>query len=107
MPGFFQLFERPGNIDDVGNRDVIDGAGRSLGGGAVEGRRTAGLPDDPRPAGGIDAPQDRADVLRILDLVEDDDSGGPFSPLARSASVASVRRSTSATTPWCTPRFES
>ena len=32
-------------------------------------------------------------------------SGGPSLPDARSSSVASVRRSTSATTPWCAPRF--
>ena len=36
-------------------------------------RRVPRLPDDAVGAGGVDRPQDRADVVRILDAVEHDD----------------------------------
>jgi len=71
--GSFELLERPGDVHDVGDGHVIDGACRGLRGSTFKGRCPAGLADDPRPAGGIDASQDCTHILRILDLVEHDD----------------------------------
>ena len=51
-----------------------DRAGRRLGRRAAERRRVPRLADDAVGAGRIDRPQDRADVVRILDAVEHDDA---------------------------------
>ena len=85
---------------------VVDRAGRRLRRGPVERRRAARLADHAGRAARIDRAKNRADVLRILDFVEDDDQRrAVLAVCARSSRVASVRRSTSATTPWCAPRF--
>ena len=57
----------------VAIRTCATAPGRRLGGDAVERRGVARLPHDAVRAGGIDGPQDRADVVRILDAVEHDD----------------------------------
>ena len=48
-------------------------AGRRLRRRAVERRGVPRLPDDAIGAGRIDRPEDRADIVRILDAVEHDD----------------------------------
>ena len=85
-----QLFEGARDVDDVGDRHMMHRAGRRLGRRAVERRRAPRLPHHARRAGRIDRPQDRADVLRILDAVEHDDQRRIAARRrARSASVAS------------------
>ena len=89
----------------VGDPHVRDRAGRRLRRRAVERRRVTRLPDDAVRAGRVDRPQNRADVVRILDAVEHDDQRrrgrGRVDELARRCSRAAS--SSSATTPWCTP----
>ena len=75
-------------------------AGRRLGRGAAERRRPPALHHDAVDAGGVGRPQDRAEVVRILDAVEHDDQRGP--PRAAHQILDAViggASSTSATTP--------
>ena len=59
----------------VGDLHVLHGAGRRLAAAPSSGRRMPRLPDDAVAPGRIDGSQDRADIVRILDAVEDHDQG--------------------------------
>ena len=72
-PALLQLLERARDVDDLRDLHVRHRAGRRLRRRAVERRRVPRLPHDAVGAGRIDGPQDRADVVRILDAVEHDD----------------------------------
>jgi hypothetical protein len=76
--GLFQLVKRPGDVHDIGDRHVVDGAGRGLGRRSFERRRAAGLPDHAAPAARIHRAKNGADVLRILDFVEHHDQRRPL-----------------------------
>ena len=69
---FLQLIHGTVQVDGLRDRSVLQGAGRGLGHGFRE-ARSAPLGDDHRPgSGGIRRPNDRAQIVRILDPVQQD-----------------------------------
>ena len=72
-PSTVQIGERAGQVVDRAEQQVLDGAGRRLDRGRGERRLAAGREDHAVDAGRLGAPQERADVLGILERVEDED----------------------------------
>ena len=89
-PASFSVLERPRDVHDLRDLHVRDGAGRRLRRRAVERRRVPRLPDDAVGAGRVDRPQNRADVVRILDAVEHDDAAAR--PSRRATRSSTLKR---------------
>ena len=68
-----QVGQRAGEVVHRAEQQVLDGAGRRLDGGRRERRLAARREQDAVHAGRLGAAQERADVLRILERVEDED----------------------------------
>src|SRR6188474_652657 len=66
-----QLIDRPRNVDDLCDLHVRNGAGGRFGHGATKCRRPAVLNDYSVDTGSVGSPENCADVLWILDAVED------------------------------------
>ena len=70
-PGLGDLVERPGQVDYPRPWHPLERAGRGLGQGPAFGRRMTVLGDDPDCSERRGRAQDGADIVRIGDLVED------------------------------------
>ena len=73
--GLGDLFQRAGEVDDARPRHALESARCGLGEDAALGRRMAVLGDDPDRSEGRGRAQDRADIMRVGDLVEDEQHG--------------------------------
>ena len=88
----------PGQVVDGAQEQVLDGARRGLDRGRAQRRLAVGREDDAVDAGRLGAPQERADVLGILERVEDEDErrlaalDGPGEDRRRASANAAARR---------------
>ena len=72
-PRTWRSASAPGQVVDRAEQQVLDGAGRGLDRGRAERRLAAGREDDAVDARRLGASQQRADVLGVLERIEDED----------------------------------
>ena len=68
-----QVGQGAGQVIDGAEQEMLDGAGRCLDGGRAERSLATGREDDPVDPGRLGAAQQRPDVLRVLERIEDED----------------------------------
>ncbi|MEJ7696283.1 MAG: hypothetical protein WKF78_06630 [Candidatus Limnocylindrales bacterium] len=68
-----KIAQGPGQVVHRTEQEMLDGAGRSLDGGRTERRLPMGREEDAVHACGLRAAQEGADVVRILERIEDED----------------------------------
>ena len=96
------FLQRSGEIDHPHPRHPLERAGRGLGDDSAFRRRMAVLGDDSDRSERRCRAQDGADIMRIGDLVEDQQNGAlAGAAFRRPSSQTSSSGSTSMTTPWC------